>query len=443
MRTLLVSLNREQLPSPVVPLGLLSVAASTRLAHSVQVIDLCFQEHPDDALAAAIRSFSPEVVGLGLRNLHDNAYRSTHAILAEYDQRVATVRQITSAPVVLGGAGFSLRPKELLARFGVEHGVVGEAERTFPWLLSRLERGQNAPSLVDPSVLVAEGLSAFSELDALPLPARDLLDPRHFLLDGTANVQTKRGCVFHCAYCDYPDLEGRFMRQRNPAHVADEVLALSRLPNVEFLFFVDSVFNVPRKHALEICKELSSRGSPLPWVAYVSPVSLDDELVAAMARAGCIGVELGSDSGSEEGLARLRKPFRLSDIQTAHDLFRKHGIPDCHTFVVGAFSETAEDVQKTLDFVSQLDPDVAVFIVFQEDREAADNTEPPHRQSILELLERQAATHPGWVVPELDVRLSAKLARALRRMRFRGPAWLHLATARRRLHSRLSPKTAL
>ena len=111
--------------------------------------------------------------------------------------------------------------------------------------------------------------------------------------------------------------------------------------------------------------------------------------------------------------------------------------------MVGAFSETAEDVQKTLDFVSQLDPDVAVFIVFQEDREAADNTEPPHRQSILELLERQAATHPGWVVPELDVRLSAKLARALRRMRFRGPAWLHLATARGRLHSRLSPKTAL
>src|ERR1019366_10530979 len=99
-------------------------------------------------------------------------------------------------------------------------------------------------------------------------PARDLADPRYFQFDGVANVHTKRGCVFACAYCDYPDLEGRSVRTRSPAAVADEVAACAVAPGVTHLFFVDSVFNVPRRHALAVCEELEKRGAPLPWVCY-------------------------------------------------------------------------------------------------------------------------------------------------------------------------------
>ncbi len=64
-----------------------------------------------------------------------------------------------------------------------------------------------------------------------------------------------------------------------------------------------------------------SRGSPLPWVCYGTPAAFDDELVAAMVAAGCQGVEIGSDSGTDPMLHRLKKPFRVADILRTRELF--------------------------------------------------------------------------------------------------------------------------
>ena len=67
------------LPSPVVPLGLLSVAAAVAEAHEVQILDLCFERDPLAAIPRAIAAFAPEVIGLGLRNLHGNSYGDPYA----------------------------------------------------------------------------------------------------------------------------------------------------------------------------------------------------------------------------------------------------------------------------------------------------------------------------------------------------------------------------
>jgi radical SAM superfamily enzyme YgiQ (UPF0313 family) len=269
-----------------------------------------------------------------------------------------------------------------------------------------------------------------SDLDDLPLPARDLVDPRYYDFDGTDNLQTKRGCAFACAYCDYPDLEGSKVRVRDPASVADEMLARSEIPGVSHMFFVDSVFNVPRSHAIAVCEEIERRDNPLPWVCYASPVALDDEVVRAMARAGCAGVEIGSDAGTPRMLSQLKKPFTLDQIERSRALFREYGMLDCHTFVLGALDETADEVKETLAFVDRLDPAVAVFIVFMEDRETMTVHRARHRDAILRLLAEEAPKRRGWIVPELGIRFGAKITEIVRRRGLKGPSWLHLARMR-------------
>jgi hypothetical protein len=90
-------------------------------------------------------------------------------------------------------------------------------------------------------------------------------------------------------------------------------------------------------------------------------------------------------------------------------------------------------VNETLAFVERLDPDLAVFIVFMEDREDRTIHRARHRDAILEILAREAPRRPGWVVPELDIRFGEKLTRAVRRSGVRGPSWLRLARMRRDL----------
>src|SRR5690349_2626020 len=104
MRVLLVSANREMLPSPVVPIGPLAVAAALRDAHDVKLLDLCFEDDPVAALEGAVQKFDPEVVGIGLRNLHTNAYDGMERLVAGYAELVRSMRATTDAPIVLGGA---------------------------------------------------------------------------------------------------------------------------------------------------------------------------------------------------------------------------------------------------------------------------------------------------------------------------------------------------
>jgi radical SAM superfamily enzyme YgiQ (UPF0313 family) len=422
MRVLVVSANREVMPQAVVPLGAISVAAAVRDAHDVDVLDLCFEQDPLGAVRRAIADAQPDLVGVGLRNLRLGTYAESDDLMTYYRGVVRAVREATRAPVVLGGAGFSLRPQTLLEDLGADYGVVGEGERAFRGLCDDLAAGRRPPRLVS-----AATYGGGDTLDDLPRPARDLVDPRYYDRDGTDNVQTKRGCCFDCAYCDYPDIEGRRFRLREPARVAAEAADRARAPGVSHLFFVDSVFNVPHAHALAVCRELVATGVPMKWVAYVSPVGFDDALARAMAEAGCVGVEIGADSGDDEGLARLRKPFTVADIRRAHALCAAHGIRDCHTFVLGVGDEAEADVRRTLAFVDDLDPDVAVFVVFVEDREDRAIERARHRDAILRLLADEAPKRAGWVVPELSIRFGEKVARLAARRRFRGPAWLALA----------------
>lgn len=209
MRVLLVSANREKLPSPVVPIGPLAVAAALRDAHDVRLLDLCFEENPRAAVERAISAIDPEVIGVGLRNLHTNAYDGMERLLVGYGELVAWIRASSKAPIVLGGPAYSLQPETLLVRLGADFGVVGEGERAFRDLVDRLARGESparihraavaAPALVRARRLYGGASWPASDLDDLPLPARDLVDPRYYAFDGTDNLQTKRGCAFACA----------------------------------------------------------------------------------------------------------------------------------------------------------------------------------------------------------------------------------------------------
>src|SRR5262249_39737483 len=109
--------------------------------HDVRFLDLCFEEDPGAAAARAVGDFDPEVIGVGLRNLHTNAYDGTEKLVAEYAALVQGLRDLTSVPIVLGGAAYSLQPERLLGELGADYGVVGEGERPFRDVVDALDRG--------------------------------------------------------------------------------------------------------------------------------------------------------------------------------------------------------------------------------------------------------------------------------------------------------------
>ncbi len=439
MKIAFVSGNREKLPDAVVPLGLLYVMAATPERHEKVLVDLCFERSPEAALRRRLLEVQPDLVAVGLRNIQNNDYSGIGDNVDYYAGLVRAAREASDAPVVVGGSGFSVMPAELMARLGADFGISGEGEAAFPALAEALEttpagreaalgRIGNLHRFVEGQVVSNPADRAFLDMNALPVPDRSLADPRYYERYAIDSVQTKRGCPLLCEYCTYPVIEGRVGRARRPAAVVDEMFAcLEQQPGIRHFFVVDSVFNLPRAHAKNVCRELIERGWQVPWTCYANPLGFDREMAALAREAGCAGMEIGSDSGVDDVLKRLRKGFTTDQIRAIHDLCKAEGVRDCHTFILGTRGETLDDVKRTLDFAVDLDPYSAILMMWVDDYEALDpalRTERMRlRDDIRDLLLERQAQYPYWSIPPLGINFDARLFQRLRRRGMHGPLW--------------------
>ena len=358
MRVLLVSANRERIPDPIFPLGLAYVAAAARNAgHNIAVTDLCFGRHPLDDLRQRVNEFQPDVIGLSIRNVDNAAYPLTVDYLDRHREVVDTVRAVTRAPVVLGGSAFSILPAPYMQALDGDWGIAGEGEQAFVQLLERTRtrcrsrrpaRRRGARQWRCERIRHGAGATTGRLGDGLR-PARDLFDyARYVRRGGMGNVQTKRGCVFKCSYCTYPLLEGNRFRAREAGDVVDEIEALMTDYGQHAVFFVDSILNFPQDHVENLCEEILRRRLRLRWSCYATPVKLGREQAELMARAGCDGLELGSDAVEDGQLDRLGKSFDAETVARANAHCLKAGLRVCHTVIFGAPGETEASVRSQL-----------------------------------------------------------------------------------------------
>lgn len=371
MKILLISTNRNRLPMPVMPVGACIVAhAAERAGHSVFFLDLMFSGDPLADIEAALSDRQPDLVGLSVRNIDSNDMRNPVFFLNDLLCIVNLIRSRTDVPIVLGGAALGVMPEQILRLTAVPCAVIGDGETVFPLLLERISRKKGFSGL--PGVATLEhgvfhwDSSAAAEFSST-CPALDYhrwLDiPAYRSLMATVPIQTKTGCRFQCVYCSYPKIEGSICRLKEPGSIADAVvrLAATGLRDIEF---VDSVFNAPAEHALEVCAALAQvKHKARLQTLELNPRDFDDALVTAMERAGFVGMGITVESASDPVLQGLRKGFTSSEVHHAAAVVRRHRIPCAWIFMLGGPGETRETVRETLQFAKdQIRPqDVAVF----------------------------------------------------------------------------------
>jgi radical SAM superfamily enzyme YgiQ (UPF0313 family) len=456
MRVLLVSANRERIPDPIFPLGLAYVAAAARRAgHEVAVADLCFGRSPLRDLRAQTQLFRPDIVGLSLRNIDNAAYPLTVDYLDRHREVVYALRGATSAPVVLGGSGFSIMPQAYMRVLDADWGVAGEGEAAFVGLLKALQEGRDPAGI--PGVVKRSGQCTTGDTVAVqqPLyaqwrdglwPARGLMDySRYIRRGGMGNVQTKRGCVFKCSYCTYPLLEGKRFRAREAGDVVDEIEALMQDYGPHPIFFVDSILNFPRGHVEGICEEILRRGLRVRWSCYATPVRLDREQAMLMAKAGCDGIELGTDAVDDEQLSRLGKSFDSAVAERANRYCMDAGLKVCQTLIFGGPGETEASVRATCGALRRMKPTAVVAmtgvrlypgtpltesLVAQGRLGRADiglaplfYVEPEIAGFLPDYLQRQAWEAGNWVLPGLAAPILPGSQRLLRALGVSGPLW--------------------
>jgi radical SAM superfamily enzyme YgiQ (UPF0313 family) len=358
MQALLVSANTEKINMPTLPMGLGCVAAALEAAgHAVRFVDLMAARDWRSELQAAIAGCQPDIVGISIRNIDDQMSAAPRFLLDKARDVVALCRDSTPVPIVLGGAGYSIFPEQVLDYTGADMGIQGEGEKAFVLLLERL---QSQAALGDLPGLFIRGRGAQAppahvrDLDQLPLPGPELFgpgfaeDPDYYL-----PIQTRRGCPLDCSYCSTSTIEGRVIRRRSVEAVIQS-LSRWRAAGYQQVFFVDNVFNLPPAYAMELCNALARAGLDIRWRAILNPVKISAELVRAMAGAGCRDVSLGFESGAQPILDAFHKGFVLADIRRTSRLLADYGIRRMGFLLLGGPGETRETVMQSLTFADSL-----------------------------------------------------------------------------------------
>jgi radical SAM superfamily enzyme YgiQ (UPF0313 family) len=357
MRILLISANTERMNILPLPLGPALVAAATRKAgHEVILLNLMFEGDTKTAIHDCVSEFRPKVIGISVRNIDDQDMADPRFLLPQLREVVATCRSLTEAPIVLGGAGYSIFPASALRYLGADMGIQGEGEITFPALLERLMKGTPLGGL-DNLYLPGESpprRSFARELDNLRLPEPGSWIPA---IPGRTEfwvpVQTRRGCPMNCSYCSTSAIEGHGLRRHSPGAIAAwlEQLVSSGFTNFNF---VDNTFNLPPSYAKELCRKIIERGLTINFWCIIYPKWIDHELVELMARAGCREISLGFESGSDRMLGSLNKRFKAEEVRTFARMFADAGIFRRGFLLLAGPGETEESVEESLAFVDSL-----------------------------------------------------------------------------------------
>ena len=303
---------------------------------------------------------------------------------------LATLRVLRSCfgpehPVIFLGPGPTWAPEDYLAD-GACAVVRGEPEHSLAEWIDHL--GGSAPShdvagvsfLSDGGVVHNVERALVDDLDALPLPARDLLDRDLYFnpkLGGApfTAMLTSRNCPYQCIYC-VPnslsfarELEHKRwhngakppVRLRSAAGVVQEFEHLHR-GGYRAVSIIDDQFLWRAERTRQICDGI--RRLDMEWGCLARVDHIHDEVVAAMASAGCQYIDIGIESFNQDTLDFVRKGASVRDAYRAVSTIKRHGISVKVNMLLGASpNESRHSILRNIRIVRELAPSAVMFSI--------------------------------------------------------------------------------
>jgi anaerobic magnesium-protoporphyrin IX monomethyl ester cyclase len=364
---------------PYPPLATLLAAALLRQrGHPVALFDAMLAPGVE-AFEAALDETRPSIVAI----MEDNFNYLTK--MCTVRMREATILMIGAARergcrVVVNGSDATDRPALYLAA-GADAVVLGEGEGGLvdiveeAWAAGRSAPLESIAGLALPraggGVRRTPARGGTRDLDALPLPAWDLVDDGAYRRAWTAangrfswNMVTSRGCPYGCNWCAKP-IFGRRYDQRSPAAVAEEMRRLKDEVGPDHVWFADDIFGLTPEWIRAFANEVRRRGARTPFMMQSRVNLMRPDVVRALAEAGAEEVWLGVESGSQKILDAMEKGTRVEAARAATRTLKAHGIRACWFIQLGYPSEEWDDLLMTRDLVRQERPDdVGVSVAY-------------------------------------------------------------------------------
>ncbi|MBS3122403.1 radical SAM protein [Candidatus Woesearchaeota archaeon] len=229
-----------------------------------------------------------------------------------------------------------------------------------------------------------KGFGYIKDVNKLPVPDRTLIQYKKYTnpkLPGSpyTTMLTSRQCSSRCYYCVPNSLSyARELEWKRcstspecikppvtlvePENVKKELEEI-KLLGIKAVSVIDDQFVWGKERHMQICQAFKEVGLPFGILARNDRL-VDEEIVKALADAGCVYIDFGVESFRQEILDDVGKELKVETIEQSINLLKKYDIEPKINILYGASPlETKETLQETLDKLLKLDVNFAQFAV--------------------------------------------------------------------------------
>lgn len=318
----------------------------------------------DEFIKSELRRFMPDLVGLSI--LTPGMIEA--ARIAGFAKAVCGSDTI----VVAGGPHPTALPERTLREIPeLDAVVVGEGETTM------LDIVKTGIRLTVPGLVLRQGDEFIStgsrqleeDLDRLGEPAYHLFDmefltrPNRCMVPWiklrVTNLRFSRGCVGSCSFCAGPLISGHKVRFHSIEYITHQFETVVDRYGLEAIHFDDDSIGADPDKLVLLCEALRNRGlNRIPWDCGLRVNQASPELLNEMKSAGCIMVEYGMESGSNQMLGEIAKKSTLEMNRRAVEITRRAGLRIFADIMLGLPEETEKDWDETVRFLRWARPEI-------------------------------------------------------------------------------------
>ncbi len=341
---------------------------------NVKLMDLMITPMESRALLSRVQDWTPDLIVI---------YSTTrdHSAVLEFS---SSVKKVCHPIIVSVGQDPTARPLQyLFENSPIDIVLPGDSELELLKVIKELNNGADLKNFKQ--FYLKQKTLMISELDDLPFPdvTGEELKAYYHIYPIALNqrliwghILSSRGCPYPCMFCTemIRETTGDKPRFRSAGNVVDEIEYLAG-KGVNIIIFDDDNFTTSKSHVQNICAEMRKRDLRMPWVAHARVDNLTHDLLEVMKETGCLLLRFGIESGSHRIIKLLEKTTREDWAPQTKKVFRscqELGIATAALFMVGSPTETKEEIEESIRFAKELDPDViqVSFFTFYPDTKA-------------------------------------------------------------------------
>lgn len=333
---------------------------------SVKILDLNASPLPAEDVLKEAKEYDPIFITSGSLDRWQCPHLDTRSFI-EVVHRFKEGNP--SAKVYILGPHVTMRPKEMLEETKADAALIGEPECT----ILELSTSEKPLAEIEGIAYLNDGQIRFSKprlsvsMSELPSPAFHLLDMDKYyyeIMGGNFTLlETTRGCPYQCTFCPEDQMYGKRYRFKPLEMIEKEIDTCVNEYGVKNIYFIDLEFTLKKEFIHQVCDMIIKKGYNLNLACQTRTDTVDPELLSKMRKAGFTLIHYGIESGSPKILESTNKKITLESIKQGVQWARQAGMEVVCFSMMGLPNETVDDMEKTIKFAQELDPDYISFHV--------------------------------------------------------------------------------